>query len=164
MPNDLIDQLAAMPKRLAHLVVEVADEALDEAAPDAWSARTILAHFRDDEYLCMRVALERMLAEENPLLHFLDGATWEPGRNRTRDRREVITSDFALQRQASIGILNGLRPEDWSRTGRTEDGRTFTVEQFVAAWAGHDAEHQAQLERVLGVTYADVFKRRMRRE
>jgi hypothetical protein len=162
MDHELIDRLAATPRTLAHLVAEASDEALDRAPNGDWSARTVLAHFRDDEYLCMRVALERMLAEELPVLNFIEGEHWEPGRNRSRDRKDWLLGDFALQRQASLGILRGMRPEDWSRKGRRTDGREFTVAQFATAWVAHDADHIAQLERCLGESLADVMERRAR--
>ena len=165
MSDDALDRLAATPKMLAHLVVEATDERLDaDAAAGEWPARTILAHFRDDEYLCMRVALERMLAEDVPNLRFIDGADWAPGRNRTRERTAVLLSDFALQRQASLNILASQRPADWERRGRTEGGREFSIAEFVQAWAAHDAEHLRQLETVLGETYEAVYERRMARE
>ncbi len=164
MQDEAISQLAATPSTLAHLVAEADDARLDEARPGEWSARTLLAHFRDDEYLCMRVALERMLAEESPVLRFIDGAEWEPTRRRSRERKEWLLGDFALQRQASIAILRGLEAGDWEREGRTEDQRTFSIAAFVGAWARHDAEHIASLEAVLGETLEHVKERRARRE
>lgn len=162
MDHEAIDRLAATPKTLAHLVAEASEEALDRSEGGAWSPRTILAHFRDDEYLCMRVALERMLAEDKPLLHFMDGAVWEPGRNRSRERKDWLLTDFALQRQASLAILRMIQPADWQRAGTTADGREFTVARFVAAWVGHDSEHIAQLEAALGETLGEVMERRAR--
>lgn len=159
--QELIEQLSSTPKALAHLVAEAAEGQLKVAKDREWSARVILAHFRDDEYLCMRVALERMLAEPNPELANIDGGDWEPGRNRTRDRKEWLLADFALQRQASLSILRGLRPEDWQRTGRSL-GQTFTVQQFLGAWVHHDREHIAQLERAMGETLTNVLERRTR--
>ena len=161
--EDLIQQLAATPKALAHLVAEASDAQLDAAAAGEWSARTILAHFRDDEYLCLRAAATRMLAEDRPELYFIDGADWEPGRNRTRDRKDWLLADFALQRQASLAILRGLRPEDWGRLGR-RDGREFTLEQLLGVWVRHDREHVAQLEKAVGETLEDVRERRARTE
>jgi hypothetical protein len=158
---DLIDSLATTPKALAHLVAEASDARLDASTDAEWSARTLLAHFRDDEYLCMRVALERMLAEELPAVHFIEGDDWEPSRNRTRDRKEVLLADFALQRQASISILRGLREEDWARTGIRGELK-FTVRQLVEGWIGHDREHVAQVETALGETLRDVQARRAR--
>jgi hypothetical protein len=161
--DELIDRLAATPKTLAHLVAEASDALLDAAPAGQWSARTTLAHFRDDEYLCMRVALERMLAEDTPELHFIDGADWEPTRNRSRDRKEHLLGDFALHRQASLLILRSLRPEDWQRTGRRGE-RTLTIEDLTRVWVRHDAEHVSQLEAALGETLADVLARRARGE
>ena len=159
----LLNELAATPKSLAHLVAELDDAALDAAEPGAWSPRIILAHFRDDEFLCLRTALTRMLAEDRPAVHFIEGADWEPGRNRLRDRKEWLLADFALQRQASLGILRMLRPEDLARTG-TRDGREFTIEQLVRLWMRHDSEHLAELERLLGESAADAKARRAHRE
>ena len=157
--DDLLQQLAATPSALAHLVAEATDAQLDAANPGEWSARTILAHFRDDEYLCMRVALTRMLAEDRPELRFIEGGDWEPGRNRTRERKDWLLADFALQRQASIGILRLLRPEDRQRRG-SSNGREFSVEEFTVAWVRHDREHIGQLERALGETLEGVRGRR----
>lgn len=161
----LLAQLAATPKTLAHLVVEADRRRLDaEPRAGGWTARTILAHFRDDEMLCMRPALARMLIEDCPSLRFLEGAEWEPVRNRERDRKELLLADFALQRQATLNMLQCLRPEDWLRTGRRGEGEPFTVEQLLAGWAAHDAEHLAQLEAALGETLEDVLRRRARPE
>ncbi|MEO8540621.1 MAG: DinB family protein [bacterium] len=161
--EELIQQLAATPKALAHLVAEATDESMDRADAGAWSARMILAHFRDDEYLCLRAGLTRMLAEDNPAVHFIDGADWEPGRNRTRDRKEWLLADFALQRQASLGILRMLRPEDVLRTG-TRAGREFSVQQLLEVWVRHDREHLAQLEQAVGETVEEARARRARWE
>ena len=161
--SGLIDRLAGTPRTLAILAVEATEEAMDTALAGGWSPRTVIAHFRDDEYLCMRAALERMLAEDDPEVRFIEGEDWEPGRNRTRDRRDQLLADFALQRQASLGILRMLRPEDLARTG-TRDGREFTIEQLVRLWMRHDSEHLAELERLLGESAADAKARRAHRE
>lgn len=164
MHSDLIAQLAATPSTLAHLVAESTEAELDAAPDGEWNARTLLAHFRDDEYLCMRVALERMLAEETPTLRFIDGGEWEPGRSHARDRKDWLLADFALQRQASVAIFRALQPTDWERTGRTIENGLFTVATFLRAWVNHDAEHIAQLEAALGETLEQVRYRRARRD
>ena len=160
--SGLIDRLAATPRTLAILAVEATEEAMDTALPGGWTPRTVIAHFRDDEYLCMRAALERMLAEDDPEVRFIEGEDWEPGRNRTRDRRDQLLADFALQRQASVSILRMLRPEDWRRPGHMPGMPPFTVESFVRGWVRHDDEHVAQLEAALGTTLDEVLERRSR--
>ncbi len=162
MTAQLIDQLAAAPKSLANLVVEASDEVLDRVPRDGWPARTILAHLRDCEFLEMRLAVERILAEEVPSLDFIDSAAWEPIRNRTRDRKEWLLGDFALQRLASIGILRSLRPEDWEREGSLRGSGTFSLRTFVEGWAQHDVDHTRQLEVALGETLGEALARRAR--
>ena len=160
MTAELIRRLAATPRTVALLVAEANDLRLDDFRGDEWSARTILAHFRDAEVLEMRLALERMLAEECPTLAFIPAPAWAAGRNRRRDRKEWLLGDFALQRQASLAMLRGLAPEDWTRTGALGDRPPTTIESFVAFWARHDAAHIAQLEAALGETLGDVLARR----
>lgn len=163
MTTGRIDLLSATPKTLAHLVAEASDELLDTVvAPGEWTARTILAHLRDDEFLCMRVCVERALAEEKPSVALLDGADWVGERNQTRDRKEWLLADFALQRQASVSILRALRPAEWERRMHHAEHGEFTISQFLDAWLRHDAEHVAQLERAVGETLRDVLRRRAR--
>jgi len=162
--DELLRQLAATPKMLAHLVVEATDEALDAAGPGEWPPRLVMAHLRDDEMFVMRVRLERLLGEREPLLPDFDEKAWVGWRNTSRDRKELLLGDFALQRQASMNILQGLRAADWERGGRHEVSGPLTVRSWVEHWLHHDREHVAQIERGLGETLAEVLERRARRD
>jgi hypothetical protein len=161
MTNERIDRLGETPKAVAYLVADASDERLDaQPAPREWSARTVMAHLRDDEFLCMRVCVERALAEENPEVMLVDGADWVGTRNRNRERKEWIAADFALQRQATISILRSLREEDWQRRMHHAQYGEFSISRFLDSWLEHDAEHIAQLESLLGETLAEVRTRR----
>jgi hypothetical protein len=160
--DDLIKQLAATPSRLAHLVVEASDELLDRTTDGEWSARTILAHFRDDEFLVMRMRCERMLSEPNPTFPDFDEKAWAATRNRSRDAKDVLLTDFALQRQASLNILANLKPGDEGRPGRHEEYGAYTVRSWVEHWVEHDRAHVEQIERAIGETVAEVLDRRAR--
>jgi len=161
--DDVIARLAATPGALAHLLVDVAEERLDMAFAGDWSTRTILAHLRDGESLSMRLNLERILAEDSPAIRFLDPREWEPGRNRSRDRKEWLLADFALQRQASLALLRALRPSDLARRARLADGE-ITLRDLAAEWVRRDAEHIARLEAAIGETLAESLARRTRPE
>jgi len=162
MDHELLTRLSRTPTTVAHLLADCPEAVFTSPPSDGeWSPQVIVAHLRDDEYLCMRLALERMLAEDTPELRFLRGGEWEPARNRSRDRKDHLLADFALQRQASLAILRMLEPGDWQRAGR-RDGALFTVEDLVREWVQHDAEHIAQLERAVGETLTDVLERRSR--
>ncbi len=167
MPDDpavqqALGQLVATPSKLAHLTVEATDEALDAASEGEWSARTVLAHLRDAEMLEFRVGLERLLAEPDPALYFLPPDEWERDRNRERDQKSVLLSDFALQRQASVNIIATMREPDWERTAPGPRGEAITIAQFVQIWAGHDHAHLGQLEELLGETVDGARERRAR--
>jgi hypothetical protein len=160
--EDLIKQLAATPSTLAHLVVEAGDDLLDRASADDWSARTILAHLRDDEFLVLRMRCERMLSEVNPTFPDFDEKAWASSRNRSRDAKETLLADFALQRQASLNMLANLKPGDHARPGRHAEYGAFTVRSWVEHWVDHDRMHVEQIERMLGETLARVLERRAR--
>ena len=159
MTDELLRQLRETPTSAARLVAEISDEQLDTSIVDGWSARVILAHLRDIEFLEMRMLLERMLGEDEPELTFLDSEQWQATRNTTRDDKRQILRDFALQRQATLGILEGLRPEDWARTGVGPGGDSVTVMQLLQGWIDHDQGHIQQMEEALGSTLGDFQER-----
>ena len=159
MTNEVLNQLRKTPTLAARLVAEASEERLDASSGDGWTARVILAHLRDIEFLEMRMLLERMLGEDEPELTFLDSEQWQATRNTTRDDKRQILGDFALQRQATMGILDALRPEDWERTAKGANGDTFTVERLVDGWLEHDRGHISQMEEALGSTLADFDER-----
>lgn len=162
--NAALDALASTPRNLAQMVAEATEERLGWADDGAkWSPREIMAHLRDMESLAFRLGIERMLAEDGPALVAIDDDAWLAGRNHGRDRREWLLADFALQRQATLGLLRGLRYEEWQRTG-TVAGGAVTISGWCLAQAGRDAEHIARLESALGETLNDVLARRARPE
>ncbi len=158
----LLERLAATPRRLAQLVADASDTALDTAPPGAWSAREVLAHLRDMEVAVWRTGFARILIEEEPELPAFDEAAWALRRRRSRDRKEQLLGDFALQRQALLNAAAQLEAEDWERRGRVAGGREVSLRAWLAAVAAHDDEHFAQLESLLGYTHAQAMERRRR--
>ncbi len=157
-----IDVLAAAPKAAAQLVVEATETSLDRSLEGGWPARLILAHLRDVESLHYRLTLERLLRGEEPQVAEFDNEGWEAGRNPGRDRKELLLADFALQRQASLGLLRALRPRDWERPWRSAEdpGHQLTTRDLVERWIAHDRAHLAQLQTALGTTLEQELKRR----
>ena len=147
--TSLLEGLAATPDILEALTLD-ADEAMLDAAPEGeWSARTVLAHLRDDEFLVMRLRLERMLAEDHPTLTPFDEKAWAASRWQGRDEVEGLLADFRLQRQASLMILRRLGSDDWQRTGLQPEYGVFDVRWWVEHWLEHDELHIAQIAEVL---------------
>lgn len=148
-PATLIEALTATPGRLEAIARGAADDALDRAAPGQWSARTILAHLRDDEFMVARLRLERMLVEDNPTLTPFDERAWAASRWTGRDALPDLLSDFRAQRDASLLILRRLQRDDWRRTGIQPEYGRFDIHRWVEHWLEHDENHLAQLQTTL---------------
>ncbi|GER91098.1 hypothetical protein KDW_52600 [Dictyobacter vulcani] len=126
----LIATLEQTPSALADLTSSLSEAELDfRAATDDWSIREILAHLVDDEMFVMRTRLERMVEEEQPTLAAHDEKKWYQQRNTARDAISMLLQDFAIQRAASLGILQILRDEEWLRAGYQPEYGHFTVEE-----------------------------------
>ncbi len=147
--TDLLTEFAAIPGRLDEAVASASDDQLDSAPEGEWTARTVLAHLRDDEFMVGRLRLERMLVESEPDLAPFDEKAWAGSRYTGRDSREQLLADFRLQRQASVAILNALGPDDWRRIGRQPEYGAFDIHWWLEHCLGHDNTHLAQITSTL---------------
>jgi hypothetical protein len=145
----LLEDLAATPDRLEAVTRGATDDALDAAQEGEWSARTVLAHLRDDEFMVMRLRLERMTVEDHPTLASFDEEAWAASRWRGRDTRQELLADFRLQREASLMILRRLEGDDWLRRGLQPEYGAFDVHWWVEHWLEHDETHIAQIRSAL---------------
>ena len=145
----LLEGLAATPDRLQAAVRDADDGALDAAPAGDWSARTVLAHFRDDEFMVMRLRLERMTVEDHPTLTPFDEKAWAASRWRGRDTVDELLADFRLQREVTMMILRRLEDDDWRRTGLQPEYGAFDVHWWVEHWLEHDETHVAQITAAL---------------
>jgi hypothetical protein len=146
---ELLQAYASTPERLEAIVEGATDEALDFAPPGEWSACTILAHLRDDEFMCLRVRVERMVVEDDPELAPFDEKAWAASRYTGRDALPELLADFRVQRDASLMILSRLSPADWRRTGRQPEYGHFDVHWWMEHRLKHDEMHLDQLRRTL---------------
>lgn len=145
----LLEQLTATPVQLADLVAGANDERLDGAPPGEWSARTIIAHLRDDEFMVMRLRLERILVENQPDLAPSDEKAWAASRFTGRDAPDELLADFRLHREASLSILRRLDQDDWLRTGLQPEYGAFDIHWWLQHWTEHDDTHLTQIRDAL---------------
>lgn len=148
--DELRRRFAASPERLAEVVAGASEEALDRLpALREWSARTVLAHLRDDEFMVMRLRIERMLAEDGPTLAPFDEQAWERSRWRGDDNTDALLAGFRLHRAASADIVNRLTEVEWRRLGHQPEIGTFDLHWWVEHCLEHDEVHIAQVARAL---------------
>jgi len=142
-----IETLRQTHRELVRLTACLPDAALDfRAEPDDWTIREILAHLVDDEMYVMRTRMERMMKEERPDLAPHDEQRWYASRNTSRDALDELLADFAVQRAASLGMLDMLRDSDWAREGYQPEYGVFTAKTWLDHWTDHDAVHLRQIE------------------
>jgi hypothetical protein len=145
----LLEGLAATPDRLEAATRNAGDDALDAAPAGEWSARTVLAHLRDDEFMVTRLRLARMTVEEHPTLAPFDEGAWASSRWRGRDTHQELIADFRLQREASMMTLRRLEASDWLRTGLQPEYGAFDIHWWVEHWLEHDETFIAQISSAL---------------
>ena len=145
----LLERLAATPDRVEVLVRDSDDMVLDADAEGEWSARTVLAHLRDDEFMVMRSRLVRMTVEDHPTLAPFDEKAWATSRWKGRDTVDELLADFRLQREVTMMGLRRLEGDDWLRTGLQPEYGAFDVHWWVEHWLEHDDTHVAQITAVL---------------
>ncbi len=147
----LVSRLAESARRLATITGGVSDEVLDRApAPGEWSARTVLAHLRDDEFMVMRPRIERIAVEDVPALAPFDEQAWAETRWRGGDSLDALLEGFRVQRVATVAILERLTEQEWRRLGSQPEIGTFDLWWWVEHTLEHDEVHLAQAARALG--------------
>lgn len=149
--NELVRALAETPETLAAMLDAVSDSALSKAEAGEWSPLVVAAHLRDDEFMVMRLRLERMLVEDAPLLTPFDEQGWAATRWAGRDGVDDLLADLRMQRAASLHILTRLTDEQWLRLGTQPEIGTFDIAWWVEHWAEHDADHLNQISVSLGL-------------
>jgi hypothetical protein len=151
------EALRAFPATLATLIESVPKEALDWQ-PASWDGipsesltiRQQLCHLRDIEVEGYAVRLARVLAEDNPDLPSID--TYELVKTRDYDRTGVkaALAAFSAGRQGTMRLIDGIAPQDLSRTGAFEGYGSVTLQGLIHYLCSHDQQHIAGIQWLLG--------------
>jgi hypothetical protein len=135
--DGLLRELAATPRRLAHLAEDNSAERMAAARPGVSSARRVIAELLDAECFGFRLRLERMLSEERPVLSAFRAAS---GREREGEPVRELIRAFALHRQASLSLVAALDDSGARREAVLPDGEVLTIAGLVERWVRNDRE------------------------
>ena len=148
--SDPMKLQAAAPARLAKLLRGVtAAKARKRPAPDKWSIAEIVAHIADTE-LVGGYRIRAILGNPGgPIIGF-DQDVWVTALH--YDKRDLKKSyeQYRALREANLALLKTLMPEQWKHYGMHSERGPESVETIVRMFAGHDLNHFAQIERILG--------------
>ena len=145
--EEAVPVLEATPVVLRSLLDRLPREwlAFQEEA-DAWSPRTVLVHFIQNERSnwIPRARVTLSPSEVRRFAPFQQLPT--PGEIDDTDVAAML-AEFAALRQDNLAILRGLdlKPEDYRRTAEHPSLGTVTLAQLLATWVVHDLNHIHQI-------------------
>ena len=148
--DERLARLEGTPSDLARLVRGETDATLSRRpAPDAWSAKEVVCHFRDaEEHLSNWI--RTILANDDPVLVETSTADrWADERQYARHHAGAAWQAFSQRRDETLELLHRLDATAWGRAGRHARRRRLTVDDLVALMAWHDDNHLDQTKRAL---------------
>jgi hypothetical protein len=147
------DFLAAQretPNILVDLIRDASESQLSRRpTPGKWSVGEILAHLAEDE-ITSYWRYRQMIENSGVALASFDQDLWSRlGDYQSRRPAESLQM-FRLLREANLGMLAHLSPEEWQRYGVHAERGKITVEALARHMAGHDQNHIEQIRKILG--------------
>jgi hypothetical protein len=146
---EILKALTAGPIVLRRLVRDLPDETIRaRPAPGEWAIVEVVAHLADTEERTIG-RTRRMLSEDEPAL-----APYDPDELAIeRGYIEMGVADeldrFEALRVEQVELLEGLTDEGWVRIGDHGEHGRITIQQLAAHTAGEDADHFAQIARMI---------------
>ena len=116
--------------------------------PAKWSIAEIIAHLADVEVVASW-RMRSVIGENGITLQPFDQDRWASVfRYRNRDARRSLEV-FRVLRENNLNMLKEIAPEVWDHYGlHLERGRE-SIAHLARMFAGHDANHVLQIERIL---------------
>ena len=147
--EELLKALRSNPVTLRTLVRDLDDAAVRRRPADGeWSVVEVVAHLADTEQRALE-RVRRMLDEDNPSIAGFDQAALAVERRyHEMDVAEQLARFEAL-RAEHVALLESLDDAGWTRPGIHQEQGAMTVQLYEAHMAGEDADHLAQIARLV---------------
>jgi hypothetical protein len=150
---EILKALRAGPIVLRRLVRDLPDASIRERpAPGEWAIVEVIAHLADTEERAL-ARTRRMLDEDEPFLEPYDPAQLAIERGYIDMAIGDALDRFERLRVEQARLLEGLSDDGWERVGNHGEHGRITVQQLAAHTAGEDADHLAQIARLIPTAY-----------
>lgn len=148
--GDPLERQRQTPLLLAQLTAPASNRQLTTPpSPGKWSVAEILAHLAEDE-IATAWRYRQMVEHSGIALAGFDQDMWARlGAYASREASESLQL-FRLLRNLNLSFLERLAPEQWECFGIHADRGRITVRDLATHMAGHDANHIAQIRKILG--------------
>jgi hypothetical protein len=147
--EEILKALRAGPLILSRLVRGLGDDEIRaRPAEGEWAIVEVVAHLADTEERALG-RTRAMLEHDGPALAAYDPDALARERNYLAMALDAELARFAALRAEQVQLLAALADETWQRAGLHEEHGPITVEQLSAHTAGEDADHFAQIARMI---------------
>ena len=146
---EAVERLESMPRFLESAIDSVAPADLaSQPGPGEFSLVEHACHLRDLEREGYLVRVRRMLAEPRPALEPFDGGAIAAARDYPSQDARQAAREFAAARREVVKLIAPLTPEQLRLEATFGDQRVCFAD-VIAMMVGHDAEHRAEIERLM---------------
>jgi hypothetical protein len=146
---EIVKALEAGPLILRRLVRDLPDETVRRRPLEGeWAIVEVVAHLADTEERTLD-RTRRMLSEEEPFLEPYDPDTLAIERAYLGMDMAGELDRFEALRAKLASLLAGQGEAGWQRSGEHGEHARITVQQLAAHTAGEDADHFAQIARMI---------------
>lgn len=114
-------------------------------AQGEWCALECLGHIIEAEKRGFAGRIRHVLEADEPALPQWDQVRVERERNDCERDIPDLLNEFLRLREASVGLVASLRPEQLDRAGVHEKIGRLTVREVIQEWVHHDRAHLRQL-------------------
>ena len=137
---DLIRVLEEQPDELNNLLGGLDEEKGKFAyAEGQWTIKEVISHLIDGERIFAYRVLRISRGDETPIEGFEQDGYIENSYANERSFDDLL-SEFKLQREANLRLLNNLRDDSWKRMG-TASGKPISARALGFIMAGHIRHH-----------------------
>jgi DinB superfamily len=148
--KDPLKVQAATPGKLRRLVASAPRRLLTRSPePGKWSVAQIVAHLADTETV-FAYRLRMILSRDGTEIQAFDQEKWAEVEQYERVNTADALAVFAALRRANLALVKRLGPAQRRQFGLHQERGKETIDHMGKMNAGHDLNHLAQIERILG--------------
>lgn len=143
--EQLLEKYSSSYDKIKNVVENLKEAELNfKPGPDNWSIKEILNHLCDSELMAV-TRMQKIIAEENPLLFAYDQNVWANKLMYQNLNPMLSLTTFGFIRQRTYQLLKLLPESVWDRTGiHTEKGK-ITLYDLLETYAIHSEKHLEQI-------------------
>ncbi len=146
---DPLKLLTAAPARIAKLLKgKDRKRLMRRPAPGKWSVAEVLAHLADAE-LAIGWRLRQILSSDGVALQAYDQDAWANTFGYAKRDPRTSLATYAAIRAANVLLLKSVPRQLWENHGTHAERGRETVAHMMRLAAGHDLNHQQQIERIV---------------